>query len=95
MYTKWASHIADPQEKINFERHVVSARPVLDRLRQLLEEDKAQLDKVEMNVKQFDNPNWDYRQAFYNGSKASYTSILKLIDLDQQKEQPNDRQSIS
>lgn len=90
MYTKWTSHISDPEEKVRFQNQIISARPVLERLAQLIKEDESSLDKVELSVKQFEVPNWDYRQAFYNGSRASYQSLLKTIDLDQQ-DLPNDR----
>lgn len=90
MYTKWTSHISDPEEKVRFQNQIISAKPVLERLVQLIAEDVEALDRVELNVKQFEIPNWDYRQAFYNGCRSSYTSLNKLIDLDQQ-DLPNDR----
>lgn len=93
MFTKWTSHISDPEEKVRFENQIISARPVLERLAQLISEDEAGLEKVELSVKQFEVPNWDFRQAFYNGSRSSYKSLLKLIDLDQQ-DLPNDRKLI-
>lgn len=84
MFTKWTSHISDPEEKVRFENQIISARPVLERLAQLITDDENSLDRVELSVKQFEVPNWGERQAFYNGSRASYKSLLKLIDLDQQ-----------
>jgi len=90
VYTKWTSHLSDPEEKQRFENQIISAKPVLERLAQLITEDEGNLDKVELGVKQFEVPNWDYRQAYYNGSRASLHSIKKLIDLDQQ-EITNDR----
>ncbi len=90
MFTKWTSHISDPEEKVRFENQIISARPVLERLAQLISDDESSLDRVELSVKQFEVPNWEYRQSFYNGSRASYKSLLKLIDLDQQ-DLPNDR----
>lgn len=84
MFTKWTSHLSDPEEQLRFKNQIVSAKPVLDRLAQLISEDEQNLDKVELHVKQFEVPNWDYRQAFYNGSRSSLNSLKKLIDLDQQ-----------
>ena len=84
MYTKWTSHISDPEEKLLFQNQIISSKSVLERLAQLISEDEQNLDKVELTVKQFEVPNWDYRQAFYNGSRSSLHSIKKLIDLDQQ-----------
>lgn len=84
MYTKWTSHLSDPEEKERFLNLIVSSKPVLDRLAQLIKEDEDNLHKVERSAKQFDSPNWSWRQAFYNGSIAAYFSTQKLIDLDQQ-----------
>lgn len=84
MYTKWTSHISDPEEQVRFKNQIISAKPVLDRLAQLIREDENNLDRVELSVKQFEVPNWDYRQAFYNGCRTSYTSLKTMIDLDQQ-----------
>lgn len=94
MYTKWTSHINDPSEKVNFENQIISAKPVLERLLQLVREDQEAASRVEMSVKQFENPNWAYRQAYMNGGRASYEAIAKLIDLDQQniQKETNDRQ---
>lgn len=87
MYTKWTSHLTDPDDKARFQNSVLGSKPVLKRLTQLIDEDVSKLEKVETNVAAFDLPNWEYRQAFYNGSKAAYNALKKLIDLDQQKQE--------
>jgi hypothetical protein len=84
MFTKWTTHLQDPEEKVRFENQILSARPVLERLSTLLQENEDGLDRVELNVKQFEIPNWAERQAFYNGARSSYHMMKTLIDLDQQ-----------
>lgn len=85
MYTKWTSHISDLEEKIRFQAQINSAKPVLERLLQLLQENEEVLDKIDISAKQFDSPNWAYRQAFNNGGRAAFVAIKKLVDLDQQE----------
>lgn len=92
MYTKWTQHLKDPQEKADFERSILSAKPVLERVLYLLKEEEKSLDRSEVDIKQFDQPNWAERQAFKNGYRASLGIAIKLVDLDQQKQEiKNDR----
>jgi hypothetical protein len=86
MYTKWTQHLKDKEEKEDFEKHVWSAKPVLDRLMQLLTNSIDGIEKSEISLKNYDLPNWDYRQADYNGYKRALMEIKTLIDLDQQRE---------
>ena len=85
MYTAWTKHIKDPEEVAAFERKVLSAKEILDKIKDLLKEEEASLERSELDIKSFDQPNWDYRQAYKNGYRASLHWITKLIDLDQQK----------
>lgn len=86
MYSTWTKNIQDPEEKANFERTVQSARPVLRRLTEMLEEEERALDRSEVDIKTFDLPNWAHRQAYKNGYRASLGIQKKLINLDQQKD---------
>lgn len=85
MYTKWTSHIKDPEVKKHFEGQVVSAKDVLDRVHTLLREEEHALERSEVDIKSFDSPNWAYKQAYKNGYRASLGFVTKLIDLDQQE----------
>lgn len=85
MYIKWTEHIQDPDEKLKFERFIKSSKPILEHLILLLKNKKDSLERQELDAKMFDNPNWDYKQAFLNGKKAEISELIKLIDLDQQK----------
>lgn len=84
MYTKWTQHISDPEQKSRFENTIISSRPVLDRLKELLKEEERGLDRSEIDIKTFDQPNWEFRQAYKNGYRSSLNILMKLIDLDQQ-----------
>jgi hypothetical protein len=85
MYTKWYSHIKDPEEQERFRNQVLSAKPVLERLVTLLETELDGLDRSETDIKSFDLPNWAYRQAYKNGARAELNMMTKLIDLNQQE----------
>ena len=86
MQIKWTQHIKDPDEKSKFEALVRNAKPVLERLRDIVNEDYEVLNKMEISKKVYEIPNWDYKQAHINGYKEHTTNILKLINLDQQKD---------
>lgn len=85
MYSKWTSHLKDEQSKQNFRLQVISARDVLNRQKQINEEWEKNLDRSEIDPRQFDTPNWEYRQAWKNGFRAALHQSKTLIDLDQQE----------
>ena len=91
MYVEWTSHLKDPEQRRDFERSIHSAKPVLERLAVILTELEATLDRSEINIKVYDTPNWENRQAHKNGNRESLAYLRKLIDLDQQRT-PNDRE---
>lgn len=87
MITQWTSHLTDPKEKENFKRQIRSAKPVLEHLKLMIEDQIKQTESAEIDAKSFDNPSWAYKQAY----KLGYKSILSftkhvLTDLDQDKE---------
>lgn len=83
MYTKWTTHCKNEHEKATFEADLRRARPVLDRLKDILEYDQTASIKNDMD---FGSPAWPYLQAFTIGTKSTYDSVIKLIDLDKQKD---------
>lgn len=91
MYTLWTDHIKDTEEKERFVNQIISAKPVLRHLSSIIDRDLKGLDNQEISVKQFENPNWSHKQAFYNGSRSTYQTIKKIIDIDDQKRSTYDR----
>ena len=85
MYTKWTQHIQDPEDKVHFENKILGSTSVLERLSQILTEEQNLLDRSEMDIKTFDLPNWEYKQAYKNGYRAALEVVKKLINLDQQR----------
>lgn len=85
MLTVWTKNLPTEQEKDNFNNQLLGARPVLERLQELLDEKEVELDRSERSLKAYDNPNWGYLQAHKNGCASMLQSVKELINLDQQR----------
>lgn len=86
MITAWTQHTTNLEEKEQFERSVRAAKPVLDRLQQIIEKNEASLDAQERSPSSYDNVNWPYRQAHLNGFRHCLSEYKKLLTVDPQKE---------
>lgn len=91
MFVEWTSNIKDPEEKANFERIIWSSKPVLERIQTILKEKLSTIDRSETDIRTYEFPNWENRQAHKNGQRDSLAFLIKLVDLDQQRIQENDR----
>lgn len=87
MLTVWTSHLKDAEEKANFEREVLSAKRVLERLRDILTSNVQGIERAERSTKAYDSPNWEYRTAHVNGYKGHYEDVMTITNLDQQKKE--------
>lgn len=85
MITAWTKHLQTEEDKQKLEKSIRSARHVLDRLKEILGEMEEELNASELSPKNYDSPNWDYKQAHVNGQKSTLRAIKKLITLDQEK----------
>jgi hypothetical protein len=86
MITAWTKHLQSEEDKQRFTKTVLASRATLERLQQLLDEEKAGLESAEISPKIYETPNWDYKQAHTNGFKSALKMVSKLITLD-----PKDR----
>lgn len=84
MFTKWTEHLKDPQEQEQFRNRLRAAKPILERLSEVLKQEQENTARSELNPKVYDIANWAYLQADMNGYKRAIAFIHKLIDLDQQ-----------
>lgn len=89
MITKWTSHLFDQKDKDKFSQEVLGSRRVLERLTGIIREMETDLNRVEMNPKTYDIPNWDYRQAHNNGYRQALSIFEKVLDLDQKISKDN------
>lgn len=84
---RWTAHLKDPNDKEDFEKSVRSARPILEHLARMVEDQTNQIASTELDAKSFDSPNWAYKQAYKNGYRCSLKFLNNLLkDLDQQKQ---------
>lgn len=84
MYTMWTKHIEDTEEKKRFEKYVLGSKRLLNRLKDILQEQEDALNVGEMSPKNYDSPSWAYKQAHSNGYRQCLNVLKKLVDLDQQ-----------
>lgn len=82
MISAWTKHLKTDEEKDRFKNSVLGSKIVLGRLQELIKEVEDDLEKVELNTKIYDYPNWDYRQADGNGFRRALKTINKLITID-------------
>jgi hypothetical protein len=85
MYDLWTRHLSSEKEKEDFRKIVQGSKPVLKRVKELLDQEEKALDQTELDPKAFDTPNWAYKQAFKNGFRKGLNITQKLVDLDQQE----------
>ncbi len=82
MISAWTKNLSSVDDINRFKQHLLSSRAILERLQELLDEEKKALDAAEISPKAYDSPNWDYRQAHSNGFKAGLKMVSNLIYID-------------
>lgn len=85
MKIQWTSHLKTDEEKDRFQKSILAAKPVLQRLETLLNERQKAIDTIETGVEKYFQPGWSAVQAHYNGERASIKYIKNLINLDQKE----------
>lgn len=83
MISAWTKACKSEEEKKDLSNQINGSKVTLNRLQELLDEMRVDVEGTEMNTKLYDIPNWDYRQADMNGYKRCLKQISKLINLDQ------------
>lgn len=83
MITAWTKNLSSDDDIIRFQNQFKGSKAVLERLQQLMDEEKTALESAEMSSKIYDSPNWDYKQAHTNGFKAALKMVSILIKPDQ------------
>lgn len=84
MISAWTKHLKTDEDKERFKRTVLSSKATLERLQELLNEKRVEVETEELSTTVYDSPNWDYRQADINGYKRCLKQITRIINLDQQ-----------
>jgi hypothetical protein len=82
MQLRWFKNLKE-SDKASVKQQVKNAKPVLDRLAKLLQDDLEDSLKYMASRNNFDNPAWDNKMAHYLGEQTALRSILKLIDIEE------------
>lgn len=82
MITAWTEHLRDPDEKQRFEEGLKHAKWIFSRLNELLDKIQRGILSTERSPKNYDKPNWEYRQAHANGYLQCLNDIKNIINLD-------------
>ena len=85
MQIDWTKNLKTPEERERFKNTVISARPVLERMTDLINEYMNAADKKLENPSSYDSPSWALKAADRNGFNRALSTIKALINLDQQK----------
>ena len=83
MFSVWTQHLKDVEDIQNFKNTINSAKPVLDRLAQILKTKEMSLERSENDLSVYDNANWSYRQAHMNGYRSCLAKVQTILNLDQ------------
>ena len=76
----WTANLQNnPEAKKDFEETLVHSTQVLKRLKDILEEREAGLDKIDYSLSTFDNPSWSHKQANILGRRAELEWIKQLL----------------
>lgn len=81
----WTKNLKTEEEKKRFESSLISAKPILQRLADMLSEEEETISRAEILPEVYDTANWSHLQAHRNGQKSILRKIRQLINLDQQK----------
>lgn len=92
MFSVWTKHTKTEQEKTDYARSLQNSGWILRDLSKILKDMEEDLDRAETNPKNYEVPNWAYRQAHNNGYRQALNIVNKIINLDQKE--TDDRQSI-
>ena len=84
MHTMWTSHLKDPIEKEQFDASYHSSETVLNRLVELLDSKIAEIDRSNLTLKQYQNPNWACETAHKNGMLSAYQAVKDLVTIKDQ-----------
>ena len=94
MKIQWTSHLKEDDDKDWFQKQVLAAKPVLERLDTLVTEKLKALESIEVGMDKYIQPGWSAMQAHCNGEKAAWKYIKNLINLQTERENKDGRQPL-
>lgn len=79
MKTIWFMDLPKDEQE-GFKREVKSAKNVLDKLEQIVQNKIKEI----VITNDYDSPSWAYKQADRNGYNRALTEIINILHLDQE-----------
>lgn len=70
-----------PEEKVSFEQILRNNSQLVRRINEILDQWDREIEKAEFSIKDFDTPNWKYRQVFRNGDRSRIKKVKDLFTL--------------
>lgn len=87
MLSAWSNHLVkDPEAKKNFEDYVRGSKNLTDRLQAILTDLESGIERSDISIEAFNNPNWAYMQAYKNGCKAMLQRVKTITDTTTKEE---------
>jgi hypothetical protein len=77
---RWTKNLDSEQDVSDFEDTLRRSQTALRRLKELLEQELAEVNAADCTLKDFDNPNWTYLQAARIGEKTRLAKTLQLLE---------------
>lgn len=77
---EWVKSLPTEKERKSFEQTLRNSITVLSRLYEIIDERQQTVNKQEINIKDFDNSNWAYKQAFRAGQKSILQDLKDLLN---------------
>ena len=84
LFTRWTKHL-NKDKHDEFRKSILAARPVLKRLKELLEEDLAASKKEQSSKVRYQDSSWPMFQADCIGEQRALEKTIRLITLDEEK----------
>ena len=84
MHTVWTKNLATEDQTQNFINSIQGAKIPFDRLIELLNEKRSEIERSMDGVKQYQSPNWAYETAHKNGMASAYKAVIDLVTIRDQ-----------
>lgn len=78
LYTKWYDGIPE-DEREAWTQRLKGNKDLWAKMYSIINDKLDVLDRAELDPSVFEDPNWAFKQAYYNGAKKAYTDTLTLL----------------
>jgi hypothetical protein len=79
--SRWMKYARKPEEKKEVQAKLLAAKPALDLLRRIVEEEMISKGKAIKSKENYELAGWPFLQADAIGEERAYLSVLKLLTI--------------